>query len=93
MKENSGGSCSYYMAKVEHPYNGRPEYTAECGELTEVLQLNPYEANIFKEVWRLATARLGLEKEGNSPTRGAEKIIWNGEKMLDKARREINGQG
>jgi len=87
MSETSGDSCSYYTILVKHPYNSTEPYTAECGELIEALELNPYEANIFKEVWRQATARLGKPKQGNTRKRGAEKIIWNGKRLLNMAER------
>lgn len=85
--ENSGGSCDYYKIFVEHPYFSKKPYTAECGEIIEALELNVYEASAFKEIWRMATARQGKEKQGNSPLRGAEKMAWNSNRLLEIAKR------
>jgi len=83
MKENSGGSCGYYRLGVEFTYDGRSAYTVECGEIIDALDMNQYEANAFKEIWRMAAARQGKEKEGNSELRGGQKIEWCG-KIIQK---------
>lgn len=78
-KENSGLTCSYYEIFVEkhHMFEDEKDpYMAECGEIANALHLTPVEANIFKEVWRTATHRLGKVKEGNTKVRGAEKILF-----------------
>ena len=89
IEENSGLSCDYYKINVTYPYDASKEpYTAECGEVMEALNLSVYEGNIFKELWRQATARLGFKKKGNSCLRGAEKILWNAQRIYIIALRE-----
>lgn len=85
----SGGFVSYYLAPI--PYPQRPEqapYTAECEDIIEALRMNPDEANIFKEIWRTASERLGNGKPGNTPIRAAEKYVHYGQRLLRRARRE-----
>lgn len=74
--ESSGGLTNYYLVKVEHPQRAvQPRYTAECEDIIEALNLNFDEANIFKEIWRIANARQGNGKPGNTELRAAEKIL------------------
>ena len=72
-----GGLTNYYLAVVHYPQRQeeQPPYQAECEDLIEVLQLNPDEANIFKEIWRGANARLDNGKPGHTPLYGAQKIF------------------
>lgn len=79
--ESTGGSCSYYVTTIECPYHSDP-YTAECGDITDQLEMNPREANIFKEIWRMAAARQGKKKKGNSALRGAQKIKFFADRIL-----------
>lgn len=80
--EDSGLSCNYYKVTVMYPYDtDKAPYIAECGEVAEALGLTGYESNIFKELWRQARARQGLMKKGNTPVRGAEKILWNAKRI------------
>lgn len=88
MPELSGGLVSYYLSWVAHPQ--RPEqapYMAECEDIIESLELNPDEANIFKEIWRTANARKGNGKPGNTAVRAAEKYVHYGQRLLRRARR------
>ena len=87
--ENSGLSCSYYEVHVKAPHlfhKGKQDYIAECGEIADALNLTTSESNIFKEIWRGATARLGKEKEGNSIIRSAEKIKFFADRIHYKAK-------
>jgi len=84
-EEESGGSCDYYRVDVSFTFDGRDGYTAECGEIIEALQLNQYEANAFKEIWRMAAARQGKQKKGNTEVRGGEKIEWCGQMIKKRA--------
>jgi hypothetical protein len=87
--ENSGGSCSYYVTDIEHPWSAdREPYTTECGDIIDALEMTPDEANIFKEVWRKAAARQGKRKKGNTPLRSAEKIKFFADKILIKEERK-----
>lgn len=79
--EDSGGSCGYYVTYIECPIHMEP-YTAECGDIAAQLQMTPEEANIFKELWRRAAARQGKKKRGNNSVRGAEKIKFFGDRIL-----------
>jgi hypothetical protein len=76
----TGGSVGYYSVDVD-PLN-KPAYTAECGDIIDTLGLTFSEANIFKEIWRSANARLGNGKPGNTPLRGAEKIAYYANRIL-----------
>jgi hypothetical protein len=81
--EDSGGSCNYYKVTITDPWNEeKPPYEAECGEISEALDMNPHEANVFKEVWRKAAARQGRRKKGNNPIRSAEKIKFFADRIL-----------
>lgn len=73
--EDSGGSCNYYSVLIENPTTASKKYTAECNDVIEALDMTYAEANMFKEIWRSASARtLGKLKAGHSEVRGAEKI-------------------
>ena len=85
MSENSGGSVSYYQVDVECPLHLDP-YKAECSDIIAALDMNPREANIFKEVWRTAAARQGRRKKGNTALRAAEKIAFFAEYNLKLVR-------
>lgn len=86
--ESSGGFVSYYLAQVDHPQRDVPAYQAECEDIIEVLQLNPDEANIFKEIWRTANARKGVAgKAGNTPLRAAEKYVHYSNRILRRTKR------
>lgn len=73
--EDSGGSCDYYKVLIENPTTAEEQYTAECNDVIEALDMTYAEANMFKEIWRSAAARtLGKLKAGHNEVRGAEKI-------------------
>lgn len=87
--ENSGGSCSYYEVKVKFPTKENKEkYIAECNDIIHALDMNISEANIFKEIWRLAAARQGKQKKGNTTMRGWEKIKWMADTELSILKRK-----
>ncbi len=71
--ENTGGSVSYYTVEIECPRTLEP-YSAECGDITDALEMNVQEFNMFKEIWRTAAARLGRKKKGHTDMYSAEKI-------------------
>jgi len=79
--ESSGNSSSYYTVKVECPFILGP-YIAECGDISNALELNIQEVNIFKEIWRTAAARQGRGKKGHSNIRAAEKIKFFADRNL-----------
>lgn len=86
--ENSGLSCSYYEVQVNYPIkDDKQPYLAECGDITEALEMTPHEANIFKEIWRSAAARQGRKKKGNTPLRSAEKILFFAQRIYTIAKR------
>ena len=80
--ENSGDSCNYYVIHVKYPCHEKTAYTAECIDIMESLDMTPHEANIFKEVWRMAAARQGRKKKGHSYIRGAEKLVFFSNRIL-----------
>ena len=75
---NSGGACDYYRVGVTHPTSqDQIPYVAECNDIIESLELTYAEANMFKEIWRIAAERtLGLKKAGNTKVRAAEKMVF-----------------
>lgn len=84
----TGGLTNYYLSRVSYPQRTeQAPYTAECEDLIESLELTPDEANIFKEIWRGANARLGNGKSGNTPLYGAEKIAHYSNRILRKTKR------
>lgn len=86
----TGSLTNYYLAKVDFPQREeQPPYQAECEDLIEALQLNPDEANIFKEIWRGANARLDNGKPGHTPLYGAEKIFHYAGRILRRAKRSL----
>lgn len=86
--ENSGGFVNYYLVYVEYPQRKEQvPYQAECEDIMDALELTPNEANIFKEIWRSARARQGMEKQGNTNLRGAQKIVHYANRILNKAMR------
>lgn len=88
--ELSGGRVNYYLIEVKHPQREeQPPYQAECEDLIDALALTPDEANVFKEIWRSATRRLGKEKAGHNPTYGAEKMVHYSKRILRK--RQLEG--
>lgn len=72
----TGGSVDYYTVKVKGQ-------SVECNDVSDALQLTPNEFNIFKEIWRTANARLGNGKPGNTALRGAEKIAYYANRILE----------
>lgn len=84
----TGSLTNYYLARVDFPQREeQPPYQAECEDLIEALQLNPDEANIFKEIWRGANARLDNGKPGHTPLYGAQKIFHYAGRILRRASR------
>lgn len=79
---DAGDSCDYYKVKVNHTVDYKIPYEAECAEITYALGLTHEEANMFKEIWRMATARKGITKKGNSRIRGLKKIRWYSEWLI-----------
>ena len=93
MAELTGGRVNYYLVKVDHPQREDQEpYRAECEDIIEALQLNPDEANIFKEIWRSANARLHNGKPGHKALYGAEKIVHYAGRILRRVRRNHDAQ-
>lgn len=87
--EISGGLVNYYLVKVNHPQReDQAPYQAECEDIIDALELNPDEANIFKEIWRTANQRQGLGKKGNTPLRAAQKMVHYATRILTKAIRQ-----
>lgn len=88
--ELKGGKVNYYLVDVTHPQRiNQPAYQAECEDIIEALELNPDEANIFKEIWRSANARKNNGKPGHSPLYGAEKIVHYAERILRRMKRQF----
>jgi len=81
--ENSGLNGLYYEVEIKYPTNPDKEsYLAECNDITEALNMTPHEYNIFKSIWRKATARLGNGKVGNKALYDAEKCLFASQRMV-----------
>ena len=72
----AGGKVNYYTVKVK-------DQSVECGDVIDALGLTFNEANIVKEIWRTANARLGNGKPGNTALRGAEKVAYYANRILE----------
>lgn len=89
--ETSGGSCDYYRVTIDNPTTEAQEkYTAECNDVIEALNMTYAEANMFKEIWRSASARtLGKKKAGHTSLRGAEKIEFFAKRNLIQKSKQV----
>jgi hypothetical protein len=86
--EVKGGRVNYYLCKVLFPQREeQAPYTAECEDLIDALALTPDEANIFKEIWRSANARLGNGKPDHKALYGAQKMFHYAGRILRKLSR------
>lgn len=87
----TGGSAAYYIVQVDTPTTLEAAYKAECNDLIEALQLTWAEANIFKAIWRRASARQGNGKLGFEDGRyDAEKILFFAERIRKLSEVEKN---
>lgn len=83
------GKVNYYLCPVLFPQREEQNaYTAECEDIIEALRMNPDEANIFKEIWRGANARLDNGKVGHTPLYGAQKLVHYSARIHRRALRE-----
>lgn len=86
----NGGRVSYYLAQVLHPQREEQKpYQAECEDIMDALELNPDEANIFKEIWRSAAARKNNGKPGHTALYGAQKISHYAGRILRRVQRQV----
>lgn len=91
--EISGGKVNYYLVYVTQPQReDQAPYQAECEDIIEALELNPDEANIFKEIWRSANARKNNGKPNHSATYGAEKIVHYAGRILRRLTRTVGNE-
>ncbi len=80
---NSGGSVSYYKVSVDKPTTLSVPYEAECNDIIEALGMNFAEGNIFKALWRRASARRGVSKGGYDQGKyDAEKILFFAQRLI-----------
>lgn len=93
-QQYTGGSSDYYKVFVKNPTTLSESYYAECNDIIEALEMDFAEGNAFKAIWRKAKARQGVKKKGyDNGVYDSEKIIWFGERMLVKAKRDSDEQG
>ncbi|MBB6253038.1 hypothetical protein [Nitrospirillum iridis] len=86
-KPLTGGSSDYYKVPIAHPATpGVAPYTAECLDIIEALDMTFAEGNAFKAIWRLAAARMGNGKPGNTALYDAEKVEFFGARMVAQAK-------
>jgi hypothetical protein len=89
--EHSGGSVSYYVVEIAHPTHQPAPYTVECNDIIEALEMDYAEGNVFKAIWRTAAARQGKMKKGHDAKYDAEKIVFFGQRLLERALRYLKG--
>lgn len=89
--EHSGGSVDYYKLRIEHPTHMAEPYEVECNDIIEALQMDYAEGNVFKAIWRTAAARMGKHKRGHDAKYDAEKIVFFGQRLLERAKRNLKG--
>lgn len=82
----TGGSSDYYKTDIKkhHMIVQKTEYTAECNDIIEALQMNFAEGNAFKALWRKASARQGNGKSGTTALYDAEKVKLFGERLVQQ---------
>lgn len=86
--ELTGSKVNYYLTLVSHPQrDNQPAYQAECEDIIDSLKLTFDEANIFKELWRTANARLHNGKPGHNAVYGAEKVVHYAGRLLRQQKR------
>jgi len=87
-EEYTGGSSSYYTIPITSPVTpDNPPYVAECEDIIEALGMTFAEGNNFKATWRIAAARLGKKKKGNTAVYDAEKCVFFSDRILVAAKR------
>ena len=79
---SSGGDNDYYVVKIKHSKRFSP-CTIECEDVIRALNLDFFEGEAFKSIWRKATDRLGNGKPGDSALRNAQKVQHYGSRMVD----------
>ena len=85
MAKLTGGSSDYYKVRVKRPTSGGAPYVAECNDIIEALGMNFAEGNAFKAIWRMAAARQGNGKPGNTALYDAEKVVFFGQRLVEQA--------
>jgi len=86
----NGGSSDYYKLHIENPTSGGEPYIAECNDIIEALGMSFGLGNIFKATWRLAALIQGRGKPGSTRQYDAEKIVFFGQRELEKAKTHEN---
>lgn len=87
-----GGKLSgnhYYRVQVTEPIS--PEvapYSAECADIIEALGMTFNEGEAFKALWRLAAARQGRGKPGNTAQYDADKVAHYGARVAAQTKKE-----
>jgi hypothetical protein len=82
----TGGSSDYYKIQIDHPTSGGEPYLAECIDIIEALGMEYDVANAFKAAWRIAALRQGRGKPGATETYDAEKVVYFGNRMIERAK-------
>ena len=84
--EHTGGHSSYYDVTIEtwtNPKHQRDEpVTICCNDIIEALDMNYAQGNAFKAIWRIAAAKQGKLKKGNTTLYDAEKNVFFGDRIL-----------
>ena len=84
--EHTGGHSSYYDVTIEtwtNPEHQRDEpVTICCNDIIEALDMNYAQGNAFKALWRIAAAKQGKLKKGNTTLYDAEKVDFFSDRIL-----------
>lgn len=84
--EHTGSHSSYYDVTISRWTN--PEHQQDkpvticCNDIIEALEMNYAQANVFKAQWRIAAAKQGKLKKGNTTVYDAEKSVFFSDRVL-----------
>ena len=86
MDENNGQNGSYYDVIIKtwtHPAHQQDKpVTICCNDIIEALDMNYAQGNEFKAQWRIAAAKQGKIKAGNTRKYDAEKGVFFANRVL-----------
>ena len=86
---SSGGDNDYWIIDIKHSKRLQP-CKVECEDLIAALELDFFEGEAFKAIFRKAKARMGDGKPGDTALRNAEKVRHMGVRMVDIEKNKAN---
>lgn len=85
-EELTGSHSSYYDVTISEWTNPEHQQDAPvticCNDIIEALNMNYAQGNAFKALWRIAAAKQGKLKKGNTTLYDAEKIDFFSDRIL-----------